>query len=173
MHGALKDNVAAGLPTQVELVNEVHAAGKRAAELTRQLLAFARKQEIAPITLDLNAVVHGTEMMLRRVLGEDVELIVNVEPALWNVRCDRGQVEQVILNLAVNARDAMPGGGRFVIATANCHVEPDRVAQVTVEQPGDYVTLVLRDSGTGMSPNVKDMRSSRSSRRSRKEWVPA
>ena len=94
--------------------------------------------------------------MLRRVLGEDVELIVNVEPVLWNVRCDRGQLEQVILNLAVNGRDAMPRGGRFVIATRNVHVQPEHVAQCSVEQAGDFVELVLRDSGTGMAPEVKD-----------------
>ncbi len=154
---SLKDDVAAGLPAQGDLIDEIHAAGKRAAELTRQLLAFARKQEIAPVTLDLNTVVRGTERLLRRVLGEDVELLVDAR-ALWNVRCDPGQVEQVILNLAVNARDAMPGGGRFVIATSNVHVDSDsdQAAQFPVEHPGDFVMLVLRDSGTGMSPEVKE-----------------
>ena len=151
----LKDDLEAGSSAQPELIDEIHAAGKRAAELTRQLLAFARKQVIAPVPLDLNAVVRGTERMLRRVLGEDVELFVNVEPALWNMRCDRGQVEQVILNLAVNARDAMPGGGRFVIATDNVHVEPDEAARFNLDQPGDFVMLVARDSGMGMSPEVK------------------
>jgi CheY-like chemotaxis protein len=90
------------------------------------------------------------------VLGEDVELLVDTQPALWNVRCDPGQVEQVILNLAVNARDAMPVGGRFVVATGNVHVEQGRLSQFHVEKPGDFVMLVVRDSGTGMSPEVKE-----------------
>ncbi len=151
----LKDDVAPGWPAQSELVNEIHAAGKRAAELTRQLLAFARKQVIAPVPLDLNAVVGGTEKLLRRVLGEDIELSLALEPAPWYVCCDPGQVEQVILNLAVNARDAMPGGGRLAIATSNVHIEPDQVDRFHVEQPGDYVMLVIRDTGTGMSPEVQ------------------
>jgi two-component system, cell cycle sensor histidine kinase and response regulator CckA len=153
---ALQDDLGRGLPPKLEELHEIRAAGRRATELTRQLLAFGRRQVIAPVPLDLNAVVRGTERLLRRILGEDVEVLVNLEPALWNVRCDRGQVEQVILNLAVNARDAMPGGGRFLVATGNARLGPEDDARLTVEQPGEFVMLVVRDSGTGMSPEVKE-----------------
>ena len=108
---------------QRELIDEIRGAGERAAELTRQLLAFARKQVIAPVLLDLNTVVVGSEKLLRRVLGEDVELATALQPELWTIRCDPGQIEQVILNLAINARDAMPGGGKLSIETTNA---PDR-----------------------------------------------
>jgi two-component system, cell cycle sensor histidine kinase and response regulator CckA len=152
---AMKEDLAVGSPIDPEIVAEIGAAGARARDLTRQLLAFARKQVIAPVPLDLNTVVRDSQKMLGRLLREDVELLVNLDPALWTVRCDPGQVEQVILNLAVNARDAMPGGGRLIIATGNVCVGPEDVARVPVERPGDYVMLVVRDSGAGMSPEVK------------------
>ena len=92
-------------------------------DLTRQLLAFARRQVIAPVPLDLNELVLRSEKLLRRVLGEDVELIATLQPDLWTVRCDPGQLEQVVLNLAVNARGAMPSGGKLTIETANVGVD--------------------------------------------------
>ncbi|MFL5274876.1 MAG: PAS domain S-box protein [Myxococcales bacterium] len=152
---ALKEDLGAGRPALPEEIEEIRAAGERAADLTRSLLAFARKQVIAPVPLDLNGVVRGSHKMLGRLLGEDVEILVNLEPAPWTVRCDPGQVEQVLLNLAVNARDAMPGGGRLDVATANVRVGPDELARFPVAEPGDYVKLVIRDSGTGMTPEVK------------------
>ena len=112
----LRQDRAAGIAVDDEDIEQIHAAGERARDLTRQLLAFARKQVIAPTSLDLNAVVRGSEKLLHRVLGEDVRLTVNTDPELWPSMCDAGQIEQVLVNLAVNARDAMP-------AAAPCTVE--------------------------------------------------
>src|SRR5205085_83614 len=98
-------------PTR-DMIEEVRKAGERAASLTRQLLAFSRKQVLAPIVLDLNAHVNEMGKMLRRLLGDDIELDMALAPALGRVKADPGQIEQVIMNLAVNARDAMPKGGR-------------------------------------------------------------
>jgi CheY-like chemotaxis protein len=140
------------MPASLEDVQELRGAGRRAAELTRQLLAFARKQVIDPISLDLNSVVRGSEKLLGRLLREDVELTLELAPHLWAVRCDLGQVEQVIMNLSVNARDAMPGGGRLTIATSNVHAEEAHVAG----HPGEWVRLSIRDTGSGIPPEAKD-----------------
>jgi CheY-like chemotaxis protein len=99
--------------------------------------------------------VRASEKLLRRVLGEDVELAVSLQPALWAVRCDRGQVEQVVLNLAMNARDAMPSGGKLSLQTANVEVDERLTASRPWMRPGSYVRLSIRDSGHGMSPEVK------------------
>jgi nitrogen-specific signal transduction histidine kinase/CheY-like chemotaxis protein len=139
----------------LEDIEDIRTAGKRAAELTRQLLAFARKQVIAPVPLDLNELVHGTEKLFRRVLGEDIELVTTLQPALWPVRCDPGQTEQVILNLAVNARDAMPCGGKLTIETSNLDVDAAHPATLTGVPPGPYVRLAVHDTGAGMSAEVK------------------
>jgi len=152
---ALKEDVGEGLPADPEVIDEIRAAGKRAAELTRQLLAFARKQVIAPVPLDLNAVVRGSEKLLRRVLGEDIELTATSVPDLWTVLCDPGQIEQIVLNLAVNARDAMPGGGTLSIDSANAVIDESHVAAHPFMRAGTYVRLAIRDSGTGMSAEVK------------------
>jgi PAS domain S-box-containing protein len=138
-----------------EEVREIQGAAQRAADLTRQLLAFARKQVIDPVPLVLNDVVRGSEKLLRRVLGEDVDLRVALEPQLWATRCDPGQIEQVIMNLAVNARDAMPSGGRLAIETANARIDEEGARSRPGRAPGDWVRLLIRDSGTGMSPEVK------------------
>jgi signal transduction histidine kinase len=103
----LKEDLAG--QTGAEAVEEIRAAGERARDLTSQILAFARKQVIVPVALDLNAVVRSSQKLLTRLLGEDIELRVNLRPALWTIHADLGQVEQVIVNLAVNARDAMLG----------------------------------------------------------------
>ncbi len=150
---AMRDDLAAGRAVDPEDVDGIAVAGERARDLTRQLLAFARKQIVAPAVLDLNGIVGGSERLLRRVLGEDVTLITRFSPGLWKVKCDPAQVEQVILNLAVNARDAMPDGGRLEIETTNltANVPPPLPELAGV----DWVRLTVRDSGTGMSPEVK------------------
>jgi PAS domain S-box-containing protein len=152
---ALKQAVDSGSPPEVEDIAEIRAAGQRASELTRQLLAFARKQVTTPVPLDLNALVPGAEKLLRRVLGEDIKLAATLQPDLWTVRCDPGQIEQVILNLAVNARDAMPGGGKLTIETRNVEIGADLVAPHPWMRTGPHVLLAVRDSGQGMSPEVK------------------
>jgi PAS domain S-box-containing protein len=148
--GEIGEDLAAGVAARQEHVKEIVSSSERARDLTRQLLAFARKQVIEPVPLDLNHVVRGSEKLLRRILGEDVVLAVDPQPELWAVKCDAGQLEQVILNVAVNARDAMPAGGRLTIETRNVALESDLEAA-----PGEYVRLVVRDSGVGMTPEVK------------------
>ncbi len=137
-----------------EVVEEIGAAGDRARELTQQLLAFARKQATAPVSLDLGDVVQGTERLLRRLLGEGLVLTTRFAPDLWPVRCDRGQAEQIVLNLAVNARDAMPAGGRLSIETANVELGED--AAGAGRRPGQWVRLAVSDDGEGMTPEVKE-----------------
>ena len=139
-----------------EDVEAIAVVAERARELTGQLLAFARRQVISPVRLDLNGMVRASEKMLRRLLGEDLELIVHLGQDLWPVRCDPGQVEQVLLNLAVNARDATPGAGKLVIETSNADVGERRAASNPGMRPGAYVRLAVRDSGTGMTPDVKE-----------------
>ncbi|MFT3915597.1 MAG: response regulator [Anaeromyxobacteraceae bacterium] len=148
----LKAAAARGLAPNVEDVEAIHAAGERARDLTRQLLAFARKQVIAPVALDLGEVVKKAEKLLRRVLGEDVELSVSTVPGVWPVHADPGQLEQVLMNLAVNARDAMPGGGRLAIAVRNVEAHEADARQ----RHGAWVALAVRDTGTGMAPEVKE-----------------
>jgi PAS domain S-box-containing protein len=151
---SMKEDRAAGKEVDEEDIAEVHAAGERARDLTRQLLAFARKQVIAPVPLDLNGVVRGSEKLLLRVLGEDVRLVVRLSPDLWPALCDPSQVEQVLLNLAVNARDAMPGGGALEIETRNVTVGEEDVARDPDRRAGEWVRIQVRDTGSGMSPEV-------------------
>ena len=131
-------------------VNEIRRAGDRAAELTRQLLAFSRRQMLHPVVLDLNAVVADTEKMLRRVIGEDIALATSLDSDLGLVEADAGQIEQVVMNLAVNSRDAMPHGGEITIGTANVDVGEVRAREDAEIAPGEYVTLSLSDTGAGM-----------------------
>ena len=133
-----------------EFVEEVKDAGERAATLTRQLLAFSRRQILQPCLLDMNSVVSNVEKMLRRLIGEDVDLIASLAPDLGTVRADPGQIEQVIMNLAVNARDAMPKGGKLTIATANANLDESQCRAGSGVKPGPYVMLSLTDTGTGM-----------------------
>jgi nitrogen-specific signal transduction histidine kinase len=135
-----------------EDAEEIKLAGHRAAELTRQLLAFSRRQVLAPKVLDLNAVVANMERMLRRLLGEDIELVTSLDATAGAVNADPGQLEQVLLNLAVNARDAMPppGGGRLSIETARFTLHEEHVERRHRLPPGDYACLVVGDTGVGM-----------------------
>ena len=138
-----------------EGVQDIQDAAQRASLLTRQLLAFGRKQPIRPRLVDLGEVVGSTLRMLRRLIGEDVELTTASEPGLGRVLIDPGAVEQVILNLAVNARDAMPAGGRLTIRTASVLVTEDEARGRAGVRPGPHVLLVVADTGTGMSPEVQ------------------
>jgi two-component system cell cycle sensor histidine kinase/response regulator CckA len=133
-----------------EDVEEIRRASDRAASLTRQLLAFSRRQVLQPTRHSLNATVREMQKMLRRLIGEDVHLQVALDPGLDTVRVDPGQMEQVVLNLAVNARDAMPGGGELTIETANVELDTAFARRHPFVLPGPYVCLSVRDTGTGM-----------------------
>lgn len=134
---------------------EIRKAGDRAADLTQQLLAFSRRQIVQPKVLDLNQAVHYVENMLRRVLGEDVELATLLDPGLGKIRCDAGQLTQVLMNLAVNARDAMPKGGHLFIQTANINFDESCGSEYHQIKPGPYVQLSISDSGIGMDEATK------------------
>ncbi len=134
---------------------EIQKAAERATALTQQLLAFSRKQVLQPKVLDLNAVVTDVEKMLRRLIGEDIELATTLDPALGRVKADPGQIEQIILNLAVNARDAMPQGGRLTLKTVNVTLDQAYVRQHMGATPGPYVLLAVSDTGVGMDAETR------------------
>jgi PAS domain S-box-containing protein len=136
-------------------IAEIHRAGLRAAGLTRQLLAFSRKQIIEPTLLDMNVVVGDLRGMLGRLIGEDVEVQLRLGPKVAPVMADRGQIEQIIMNLAVNARDAMPKGGRLTIETANVELDEHYAKTHLALTPGGYVALTVTDTGVGMTPEVQ------------------
>ena len=136
-------------------VVEIQKAAERAANLTRQLLAFSRKQVLETKILDLNDVVTELGAMLHRLIGEDVHLATRVAPGLGRVRADRGQIEQVIVNLVVNARDAMPRGGDLIIETANVAFDEAHSRQHADVRPGDYVMLAVTDTGSGMDAKTQ------------------
>jgi two-component system cell cycle sensor histidine kinase/response regulator CckA len=137
-----------------DMIAEIQKAGQRSAGLTRQLLAFSRKQVLAPRVIDLNWVVTDTEKMLRRLTGEDIRFTTTLDPALWVVRADPGQVEQVLMNLVVNAHDAMPQGGQLLIKTRNVELDEAYARSRPDARPGPYVLLSVTDTGTGMRPDV-------------------
>ena len=136
-------------------VTEIQHAGARAAGLTRQLLAFSRKEIIEPRLLDLNGIVADIRVMLGRLIEEDVTIVLNLWPALAPVKADRGQMEQIVLNLALNARDAMPKGGTLTIETANVELREHDVQTHVAVKPGPYVVLTVTDTGTGMTTDVQ------------------
>jgi PAS domain S-box-containing protein len=141
-------------PRRADL-EEIRKAAAGAAGLTRQLLAFSRQQVLEPRVLDLNAVVTGAGNMLQRLIGEDVALVTVLAPNLGRVRADPGQLEQVIMNLAVNARDAMPEGGKLTVETANMELDGAYTAEHTPVTPGPYVLLTVSDSGVGMDEETQ------------------
>jgi PAS domain S-box-containing protein len=137
-----------------ENLEEIRQAAERAANLTRQLLAFSRRQILEMKVLDLNSIVKDLNKMLCRVIGEDIELFVLLSEDLGWIRIDRGQMEQVLLNLAVNAKDAMSGGGKLIIETANVDLDEAYARNHVSVKPGHYVMLSVTDTGVGMSPEV-------------------
>jgi PAS domain S-box-containing protein len=134
---------------------EISNAAQRATSLTRQLLAFSRKQMLAPKVLDLNEVVAENLKMLTRMIGEDIDLVMVPDPVLGAVRADPGQIDQVIMNLAVNARDAMPQGGKLTIVTANVSLDENFARTHTPVIPGEYVMIAISDTGIGMDPETQ------------------
>ena len=150
----LLEDLGPGDPRRADVL-EIHRAGESAAGLTRQLLAFSRKQIIEPAILDLNVIVGGVRSMLQRLIGEDVKFALNLRPGVAPIRADAGQMEQIVLNLAVNARDAMPAGGTLTIETANVELDENYATRHFAVKPGAYVCLTVSDTGTGMSQEVQ------------------
>ena len=136
-------------------LEEIKRAGDRASALTRQLLAFSRKQILEPQVLDPNQTVRNMVKMLRVLIGEDIELVTSLSDQIGRVQADPGQLEQVVMNLAVNARDAMPNGGKLVIETQHRHLDDSYVAANSEASAGDYVVIAVTDNGTGMSKETQ------------------
>jgi PAS domain S-box-containing protein len=149
-----RDGLAPGDPVAQDL-DEVAGAARRAADLTSQLLAFARKQIIEPQALNLNTLLMDMDRLLRRVIGEDVELEVHLAPELGFVKADHGQIEQVLINMAVNGRDAMPDGGKLTVETRNIALDPSFAEQHIGLESGAYVLLVISDTGVGMDAETQ------------------
>ena len=139
-------------------IKEIKKAGERAASLTRQLLAFSRKQIVQPKILDINELLTDMEKMLGRLIGEDIEMLTIPAPALWQVEIDPGQIEQVIMNLAINAKDAMPCGGKLTIETANADLDENYSHEHGIEEKksGRYVMLAVSDTGIGMDKETHE-----------------
>jgi PAS domain S-box-containing protein len=136
-------------------VEEIKKAAERAASLTRQLLAFSRKQMLQPHIVDLNSLLANVDEMLRRMIGEDIELVTHLPDGLGRVKADPGQIEQVIMNLAVNARDAMPQGGRLTLEAANVDLDSSRATSHEGVLPGHYVMIAMSDTGIGMDAETQ------------------
>jgi signal transduction histidine kinase/ActR/RegA family two-component response regulator len=146
-----------GLDPEVRAdVDQIHKAGDQAASLTKQLLAFSRRQPLEPKVIDLNDVVVEMDAMLRRLIGEDIELCSNLEGEDVRFRGDSGQIEQVIINLVVNARDAMPDGGRLTIETRKVTLDQAACLEIHDARPGEFVCLAIQDSGSGIPKDIID-----------------
>jgi CheY-like chemotaxis protein len=141
--------------TAREAIEEISDASRRAAELTRGLLAFSRHQVVRPATVDLNAVVTNIEKMLRRLIGEHVSLACALAPDLWPIKADTSQLDQIIVNLAANARDAMPRGGEIVVETTNMALDDSYCSTHLGLSPGRYVILAVSDTGAGMDKKTQ------------------
>jgi CheY-like chemotaxis protein/two-component sensor histidine kinase len=150
----LRENLGLDDPMRRDLM-EIRSATDRAAALTRQLLAFSRRQVLQPVVLDLNDVITDLQKMLGRVIGEDVHLLTKLDPSVGRVRADAGQIEQVIMNLVINARDAMPDGGKLTIETTNVELDEDYSQQHIAAEPGPYVMLSVSDDGSGMDEETR------------------
>jgi PAS domain S-box-containing protein len=151
----LLEDLPVGDDARRDDLGQIKKAAGDAAALTRQLLAFSRQQVLAPRVVDLNEIVTGAGKMLQRLIGEDITLTLVLAPELGWVKADPGQIEQVIMNLAVNARDAMPEGGKVTIETANVELDASYVLDHSAVAPGTYVQLVVSDTGVGMTEEVK------------------
>jgi len=150
----LRAELAPGNPLR-RFADEIQLASERAAGLTRQLLAFSRGQAAQPRLLDINAVVANMDKLLRRLLGERIEVVILPGPALGRVRCDPGQIEQIVVNLAMNSRDAMPDGGKFVVETASIDLEEGEESRRIGIGPGAYVMMAVSDTGCGMDADTR------------------
>jgi two-component system, cell cycle sensor histidine kinase and response regulator CckA len=140
---------------KTKMVDQIHRAGERAASLTRQLLAFSRQQVLEPKVLDVNVIVTDLEKMLRRLIGEDVQFTTVLGPDVSPVKVDAGQIEQVIMNLAVNARDAMPQGGKLTIETSNIELDESYTKAHPDARTGRFALLAISDTGYGITPEVR------------------
>lgn len=140
----------------VEDLLQIRQISDRSADLTRQLLAFSRRQPMSPMVTNINHLVDRTSRLLRRLIGEDVELVFTLDPNLGNVRVDPGQIEQILVNLAVNARDAMPQGGRLLIETSNAMLSKEYLSQHAGVSLGQHVMLAVTDSGCGMDTQTRE-----------------
>jgi signal transduction histidine kinase len=149
LHGLIKDNAAAD-----ELAGEALDAALRGAELTSRLLAFARRQPLRPARLDVNDLIDGVRRLLTRTLGEDIEIVQRLAPGVWPIVADPAQLEAALTNLATNARDAMPKGGRLAFTTANRALDADYAARHPEVVPGDYAMIEVSDTGAGIAPDV-------------------
>ena len=145
----LKRTLPPGTPF-LEHAEEIEKAGQRAASLTRQLLAFSRQQVLAPAVLNINTLISEMEKMLPRLIGEDIEIVIALDPTIGRVKADHGQLEQVVMNLAVNARDAMPDGGKVIITTTNVVLDEAWTRSHPGSKAGDFVMLSVADTGTGI-----------------------
>jgi len=135
-------------------LREVQRAAVRATNLTRQLLLFSRRQPMEMIPLGLNETIEDMMKMLERVIGEDISITTELEDGLWTIEADPGNIEQVIMNLVVNARDAMPEGGRIRIKTENLYLDDQWCKLISFARPGNFVCLTIEDTGTGMDDEV-------------------